>query len=126
MEFLDTIWVYIEPVWNWLMVGLEGSRHGDGGSVNWTMLGVQMGVIGVVMALLMPQYGAILIFTVASLIVHVVVDEVLPIVRDGASFAMPPVTDLVYWQYLAFGAAAYFVGLTVLYIIKSIILPGRD
>lgn len=126
MEFLDTIWVYIEPVWNWFMVGLEASRHGDGGSINWTMLGIQMGVIGVVMALLMPQYGAILIFTVASLIVHVVVDEVLPIVRDGASFAMPPVTDLVYWQYLGFAAAAYLVGLTVLYIIKSIILPGRD
>lgn len=123
MEFVDQIWAYLQPVWGWLMTGLEGSSHASSGSVNWLMLGVQMGVIAVVMALLMPSYGAILIFTVASLIVHVVVDEVLPMVRDGASFAMPPVTEMVYWQYLAFAAAAYLVGLTVLYIIKSIIMP---
>ena len=123
MEILDTIWVYIEPVWSWLMAGLEASRHGAGGSVNWVMLGVQMGVIGVVMALLMPSYGAILIFAVASLIVHVVVDLALPMVREGASFAMPPVTDLIYWQYLAFAGLAYLVGLSVLYIIKSIFIP---
>ncbi len=123
MEFVDQIWAYVQPVWAWLMAGLEGSQHGASGSVNWIMLGVQMGVIALVMALLMPSYGAILIFTVASVIVHVVVDQVLPMVRDGASFAMPPVTDMVYWQYIAFAAAAYLVGLTVLYIIKSILLP---
>jgi hypothetical protein len=123
MEFVDQIWTYVEPVWAWLMAGLESSSHGAGGSVNWLMLGVQMGVIAVVMALLMPSYGAILIFTVASVIVHVVVDQVLPMVQNGASFAMPPVTDMLYWQYLAFAGLAYLVGLTVLFIIKSIILP---
>lgn len=123
MEFVNEIWAYLEPVWAWLMTGLEGSRHSDGASINWMMLGVQMGVIGVVMALLMPSYGAILIFTVASVIVHVVVDQVLPMVQAGADFAMPPVTDMVYWQYLAFAGLAYLVGLTLLYIIKAIILP---
>lgn len=123
MEFLDQIWVYVEPVWAWLMAGLEASSHSDGASINWLMLGVQMGVIAVVMALLMPSYGAILIFTVASMIVHVVVDQVLPMVQSGAEFAIPPVTDLIYWQYLAFTGLAYLVGLTVLYIIKSIVLP---
>ena len=123
MEFVDQIWAYLEPVWSWLMAGLESSRHSDGASINWVMLGVQMGVIALVMALLMPSYGAVLIFTVASVIVHVVVDQVLPMVRGGAEFAMPPVTNLIYWQYIAFAALAYLVGLTVLYIIKAIIFP---
>ena len=123
MEFVDQIWAYLEPVWNWFMAGLETSRHSDGASINWVMLGVQMGVIGIVMALLMPSYGAVLVFTVASVIVHVVVDQVLPMVQGGADFAMPPVTDMLYWQYIAFAGAAYLVGLTVLFIIKSILLP---
>ncbi|XBQ15970.1 MAG: hypothetical protein ABL308_13560 [Oceanicaulis sp.] len=124
MEFVDQIWAYLAPVWAWLVEGVAAfAPQSADGTINWLFLGVQMGVIALVMALLMPSYGAILIFTVASLIVHVVVDQVLPMVRDGASFAMPPVTDMAYWQYLAFGALAYLVGLTVLYIIKSIVLP---
>jgi len=124
MEFLDPVMPYVEPVWAWLMNGVEtfGPDKGDG-TVNWLFLGLQMGVIGLVMALLMPSYGAVLIFTVASVIVHVVVDQVLPMVRDGAGFSLPPVTDMVYWQYVAFAALAYLVGLTVLYIIKAIVLP---
>lgn len=124
MEFLDPVMPYVEPVWAWLMNGVEAFAPltGEGG-VNWLFLGLQLGVIALVMALLMPSYGAILIFTVASVIVHVVVDQVLPMVRDGASFSLPPVTDMVYWQYLAFAAAAYLVGLSVLYLIKSIVLP---
>jgi hypothetical protein len=124
MEFLDPVMPYVEPVWAWLMSGVQtyGPQNGLGG-IDWLFLGLQMGVIALVMALLMPSYGAVLIFTVASLIVHVVVDQALPMVLNGASFAMPPVTDMAYWQYLSFAAAAYLVGLTVLYLIKSIVLP---
>ena len=124
MEYLDLVWSYLEPVWIWMMEGLEiyGPIANDG-SINWVFLGIQMGVIGLVMALLMPSYGAVLVFTIASVIVHVIVDEVLPIVRDGEAFAFPPVTDMAYLQYLGFAAAAYLVGLTVLYIIKAILLP---
>lgn len=124
MEFLDTLWAYIEPIWAWLRAGLEAfGPITESGDIAWIFLGIQMGVIGLVMALLMPSYGAILVFTIASVIVHVIVDEVLPMVRDGASFAIPPVTDIAYWQYIAFAAGAYLVGLTVLYIIKAIIFP---
>jgi hypothetical protein len=124
MEILDTLWVYIEPIWAWLKAGVLafGPLSEDGG-VSWLHLGIQMGLIALVMALLMPSYGAILVFTVASVIVHVIVDVALPIVRDGAAFAMPPVTDVTYWQYIAFAGGTYLVGLTVLYIIKANILP---
>ncbi|WBQ13657.1 hypothetical protein L2D00_02955 [Hyphomonadaceae bacterium BL14] len=126
MEFVDMIWGYIAPVWNWLVAGL--AVHGPltaGGEINWTFLGLQMGVIALVMALLMQQYGAILIFTVLGVIVHVVVDVALPMVRAGAEFAMPPVTEMTYLQYAAFLALGYFVAITVLSIIKSVLLPRR-
>lgn len=114
MEILDTVWGYLEPVWAWLRAGLD--VHGPG---NWTELGIQMGVIAVVMALMMQSFGAILIFTVVGIIIHIVVDQVLPMVRDGAAFSMD--ADMSYWQYIAFLAVAYFVGLIVLFLIKSII-----
>lgn len=124
MEILDQIWGYIAPVWAWLLAGVEayGPITMDG-AISWLFLGLQMGVIAVVMALLMQEYGAILVFTVVGVIVHVIVDVVLPIVRDGAEFAIPPVTDMLYWQYIAFAALGYFVGITVLSIVKAIVLP---
>lgn len=124
MEYVDMVWAYIAPVWAWMMEGVDAfAPLTADGSINWVFLGIQMGVIALIMALMMPSYGAILIFTVASVIVHVIVDEVLPIVRDGAQFTMPPVTDMVYLQYLGFAAAAYLFGLTVLSILKAIVLP---
>ncbi len=125
MEFIDTIWSYLAPIWAWLMVGVEayGPIAADG-SVDWLHLGVQLGVIALVMALLMQAYGAILVFTIVGVIVHVIVDVVLPIVLGGADFAMPPVTDMAYLRYLAFAALAYLVGVTVLYILKSIVFRG--
>lgn len=124
MEFLEPVMAYIDPIWAWLMAGVDASRHGDAGGINWTMLGIQMGVIAIVMALLMPNYAAILIFTVVGTIVHVIVDQVLPIIQDGASFAVPDI-NMELAQYLAFVGLGYFVALTVLYTIKAIVLPSR-
>jgi len=125
MEFIDQIWAYVAPVWAWLVAGVAAHYPPNAGaeSINWMFLGLQMGVIAVVMALLMQQYGAILVFTIVGVIVHVLVDIVLPMVREGAGFSIPPVTDMAYLQYLAFAAVVYLVGITVLSIIKSIVLP---
>lgn len=122
---IGEIYAYIAPAWEWLYAGL--SQHGPGAEaegINMMQLGIQMGVIALVMALLMQSYGAILIFTVVGMVVHVVVDQVLPMVREGAAFAMPPVTDMTYLQYLAFLGAAYLVGITVFSMIKAILFRG--
>ncbi|WP_270374818.1 hypothetical protein [Marinicauda sp. Alg238-R41] len=125
MEFVDQIWVYIEPVWNWLYTGLEmyGPLAADG-SVNWVHFGIQAGVIALVMALVMQAYGAILIFTIVGTVVHVVVDRVLPMVREGESFVMPEVTNTGFWQYVAFLAIFYLVAITILSMIKALIFRG--
>lgn len=126
MEILDTIWTYLQPVWAWLMEGVTayGPTLENSEAINWMHQGIQMGVIALVMALLMQSYAAVLIFTVVGVVVHVIVDEVLPIVRDNAAFAMPDLTAMPYWQYLSFAALTYLVGITILYMIKSIIFRG--
>ena len=124
MEALDALWVYLEPVWAWLEAGLIAfGPKTESGDVAWTHLGIQMGVIALVMTLLTPNYGAVLIFTMASTLVHVIVDQITPVIRHGAAFVLPPLTDVSYWQYVTFVTAAYLVGLTALYIIKAIIIP---
>lgn len=126
MDFVNQIWTYVEPVWAWLYAGLAAyGPQTEAGAINWTQFGIQFGVIALVMALLMQSYGAILIFTVVGVIVHVAVDLVLPMVREGASFAMPPVSDMGYWQYIAFLAVAYIVVITVLAMLKAILFRGE-
>ena len=121
-EILNQVWAYAGPAWAWLEAGLL-AYAGDGGSVDWLMLGVQAGVIALVMALLMQEYAAVLIFTVVGVIVHLIVDQILPMIRDGADFALPPVTAMLYWQYIAALALGYLALITVLYIVKAIVLP---
>ncbi|WP_019961604.1 hypothetical protein [Woodsholea maritima] len=123
-EYLNLAMSYIQPVMDWLMNGV--AAHGPqtaAGDIAWIHLGIQMGVIALIMALLMQEYAAILIMTVVGLIVHVIVDIAFPMIREGAEFAVPPVSEMAYWQYMAFGALVYFVGITVLYLVKSLILP---
>ena len=121
---IGEIQTYIAPVWAWFQEGLNVHGPTAAEGINWMTLGIQMGVIALVMALLMQSYGAILIFTVVGTVVHVVVDQVLPMVREGAAFSMPPVTAMDYWQYLAFLGTAYLVGITVFAMIKAILFRG--
>ena len=126
MEFVNQIWTYVEPFWAWLYAGLEAfGPVKANGSIDWVMFGIQGGIIALVMALLMQSYGAIIIFTIVGTIVHVVVDNVLPMVREGAAFTMPPFQAMDYWQYVAFLAAFYFVAITVLSIVKAILFRGE-
>ena len=126
MEYVDMAKEYLFIAIDWLMNGV--AEHGpqtQAGEIAWVHLGIQMGAIALIMALLMQEYAAILIMTIVGLIIHVIVDVAFPMIRDSAEFTVPPVTEMAYWQYLAFGALVYFLGITVLYIVKSLVLP-RD
>jgi len=82
MEFLDPIMGYFNQALAFFMPGLL-AHAGDGAAVNWMALGIQLGVIALVLALLMREIGGIIIFTVVGVIIHVIVDVVMPMVRGG-------------------------------------------
>lgn len=129
MEFLDQIMGYIQPAIDFFMPGLL-AHAGDGAVVNWMPLGIQLGVIALVLALLMREFGAILIFTVVGVIIHVIVDVVMPMVRsaegaafDAAAFA-GQLTQPDYLLYLGALAVGYFLAIIVLSILKGLIFRG--
>ena len=128
MEFFDTIMTYIQPAIDFFMPGLATYAPDGAGGVNWMSLGIQMGVIELVLALLMREFGAILIFTVVAVIIHVIVDIVMPIVREGASFDLDIViaqfSDTTYYLYLGAVAIGYLVAITLLSMIKGLIFRG--
>lgn len=129
MEFLDPVMGYFNQALAFFMPGLL-VHAGDGSVVNWMPLGIQLGVIALVLALLMREMGAIIIFTVVGVIIHVIVDVVMPMVRGGGGegFDMTAFisqfTQMDYLLYLGALAVGYFVGIIVLSILKGLIFRG--
>lgn len=127
-DFMNTLEGWLGPVWNWFEPGLV-TYAGNGEAVSWMPFLIQLGVIALVLAILMRGAGAILIFTIVGVVIHVVVDLVMPMIRDGAQFAMPPVmaeggVNMVYMQYLAALAVGYLIAIIIFSIIKSMIFRG--
>ncbi len=130
MEYLDQIMGYIQPAIDFFMPGLLAYAGDGAGAVNWMPLGIQLGVIALVLALLMREFGAILIFTVVGVIIHVIVDIVMPMVRssEGAAFDasafVSQLTQMDYLLYLGALAVGYFLAIIVLSILKGLIFRG--
>ncbi|WP_138514412.1 hypothetical protein [Maricaulis alexandrii] len=129
MEYLDQIMGYIQPAIDFFMPGLL-AYAGDGAVVDWMPLGIQLGVIALVLALLMREFGAILIFTVVGVIIHIIVDTVMPMVRgggaDGFDFAVfaQQFTEMNYLLYLGAVAIGYLVAITILSMLKGLVFRG--
>ena len=130
MEFLDQIMGYIQPAIDFFMPGLV-AYAGDGvATVGWMSLGIQLGVIALVLALLMREFGAILIFTVVGVIIHVIVDVVMPMVRDGGAGDFDIMafgqqfTTTPYLLYLGALAIGYLVAIIILSMIKGLVFRG--
>lgn len=129
MEFVDQIMGYIQPAIDFFMPGLLANA-GDGTVVNWMPLGIQMGVIALVLALLMREFGAILIFTVVGVIIHIIVDVVMPMVRGGGAgdfdimAFLQLFTQTPYLLYLGALAIGYFVAIIILSMIKGLVFRG--
>ncbi|WP_300553289.1 hypothetical protein [Maricaulis sp.] len=129
MEILDQIMGYINMALEFFMPGLL-VHAGDGAAVNWMQLGIQLGVIALVLALLMREFGAILIFTVVGVIIHVIVDVVMPMVRGGGADGFDAAAfgqqflEQDYLLYLGALAVGYFLAIIVLSIVKGIFFRG--
>jgi len=131
MEFLEPVIGIFNQGLDFFMPGLLAhAGNADGTAVNWRALGIQLGVIALVLALLMREMGAIIIFTVVGVIIHVIVDVVMPMVRGGGGegFDMnafiSQFTQMDYLLYLGALAIGYFVGIIVLSILKGLICRG--
>ncbi len=85
---------------------------------------VQGLIIGVVAAFIMTQYGRIFVIALGATIIHIVADLVVPVIANGADFALPPLLETSFWRYVAVLYLGYFIVITVFYIIKRTLLRG--
>ncbi|WP_421786319.1 hypothetical protein [Hyphobacterium sp.] len=129
MEFLDTARGWLDQAYAFFEPGLL-MYAGNGESVNWMPLAIQVGIIALVLALLLRSAGAILIFTIVGVVIHIIVDIVMPMVRgggmDGFDFGAfaNQFTDVTYLKYLGALAIAYFIGILILGMIKGMLFRG--
>ena len=129
MEYVDMARGWLDQGYAFFEPGLL-MYAGNGEMVNWMPLLIQFGIIALVLALLLRSAGAILIFTVVGVIIHVIVDVVMPMVRgggmDGFDFGAfaGQFTDMTYLKYLGALAVMYFIGIMVLGMIKGMIFRG--
>jgi hypothetical protein len=129
MEFLDTARGWFDQAYAFFEPGLL-MYAGNGESVNWMPLAIQVGVIALVLALLLRSAGAILIFTIVGVVIHIIVDVVMPMIRgggmDGFDFGAfaSQFTDVTYLKYLGALAIAYFIGILILGMIKGMLFRG--
>lgn len=118
MDVVDRAADWLAGVWDWFYEGIALYAPGSPGPVDWVWLGVQIGIIALIMTLMMRAYAAVLVFTLLGTAFHVLADIITPMVLEDAPFAAPPIASGLYWQYLSFLLAAYFLAITVLYAFK--------
>jgi len=108
METITEIWGVV------LAYGQDGFN-----SVNNKVLGL---IIAVAAAFMMTSWGRILVFSLGAVIVHIVVEALLPVVQGAGSFQLPPLMESSFWQGALTLLIGYFIVITVFYILKSLFL----
>ena len=129
MDFVNQILGFLDPVIAFFEPAMA-VYAGDGENVDWMSLGIHMGIIGAVLALLMRDMGAILVFSVVGMIIHEIIGIVKPMVMGGdaggfdAAGFFGQFTDMTYLKYLGGLIVGYFVIILVLSIVKGIFFRG--
>lgn len=83
---------------------------------------VQGLLIAIVAAILTYRWSSVFIVAIGAVVVHVLVDALLPVLNNAGEFRLPPVVDGAYWNYLLALYLGYVVVITVFYIVKRVFM----
>jgi hypothetical protein len=86
---------------------------------------VQGLIIALVAAYLMYRWGSVFVVAVGAVVVHELVNALLPVLNSSGPFQLPPVVESTYWQYLLALYLGYVVAITVFYVIKRVLLNAQ-
>ena len=82
-------------------------------------------LIAIGAAYFLYSWSNVFVVAVAAVVVHVIVDVMLPVLANGAAFHLPPLVDGDYWRFLLTLYVGYVIVITVFYIVKRVVLDGR-
>lgn len=85
---------------------------------------VQGLLIAIVAAYLLPAWGRIFVFALGAVLVHVVLDVMIPVLGRNAPFRLPPLVDVEYWRYVLALYIGFLIIIPVFYLVKVLVLRG--
>jgi hypothetical protein len=86
---------------------------------------VQGLLIAIVAAFMMYSWGSVFAVAIGAVVVHVLVDALLPVLNNAGEFRLPPVVDGEYWKYLLALYLGYIVVISVFFVIKRVLVSAR-
>ncbi len=81
-------------------------------------------LIAIGAAYFLYNWSNVFIVAIGAVVVHVIIDVMLPVLANHAAFALPPLVDGDYWRYLLTLYVGYLIVITVFYIVKRTVLSG--
>jgi hypothetical protein len=81
-------------------------------------------LIAIGAAYFLHRWSAVFAMAVGAVLVHVILDVMIPVLANNAAFQLPPLVEGDYWRYLLTLYVGYVLVITVFYAIKRIVLEG--
>lgn len=85
---------------------------------------VQGLLIAIGAAYFLHRWTAVFAMAVGAVLVHVILDVMIPVLANNAAFQLPPLVEGDYWRYLLTLYVGYVLVISVFYVIKRMLLQG--
>lgn len=81
---------------------------------------VQGLLIAMVVAFMMYRWSTVFAAAVGAVVLHIVIDALLPVLNNTGAFRLPPIIEGDYWRYLLALYLGYLVVISVFYVVKRV------
>jgi hypothetical protein len=81
-------------------------------------------LIAIGAAYFLHKWTSVFVMAVGAVLVHVILDVMIPVLGNAAAFRLPPLVEAEYWRYLLTLYVGYLLVITVFYVIKRVLLQG--
>lgn len=86
---------------------------------------VQGLLIAIIAAFMLYRWSGVFAVAIGAVVVHVLVDALLPVLNSSGEFRLPPVVDGEYWKYLLALYLGYIVVISVFFLVKRVLLGAQ-
>lgn len=81
-------------------------------------------LIAIGAAYFLHKWSSVFVMAIGAVLVHVILDVMIPVLANNAAFQLPPLVESEYWRYLLTLYVGYLLVITVFYVIKRMLLQG--
>jgi len=86
---------------------------------------VQGLLIAIVAAIMTYRWSSVFFVAIGAVVVHVLVDALMPVLNNAGEFRLPPVVDGEYWKYLFALYLGYVVAISIFFVVKRVFTSAR-